>query len=273
MNIKQAFFSRLRTIPFLLIGATFFLSSCTEVIEIPLEETDQQVVVQASLYNLPGLSQVVLTQSGSYYEPGEYLSLRGARVNISDENGNQEVLEEIQPGVYGLPSLAGSIGQQYQLEIEHEGKTFQASSVMAAPVQIDSVSYEWTERNPLQEAGYILQVHFSSDDPETTFLRFRLRVNDTLRNQLFLYDGSLPRGGAGQYRFLTTSLQPGDRVQILTESLDRAAFTYFDQLSELTGDALGPPSAAPANPEGNLSGSALGYFAAIGASVREVEVP
>ncbi len=249
------------------------LSSCTEVIDIPLEDADRKVVVQASLYNVPGFSQVVLMQSGSFYEPGDYPLLSDAAVTISDEEGNSQLLEETQAGVYSLPSLIGKEGMKYQLDIEYNGENFQSGSLMKSAVQIDSVSFEMGEEAPFREAGYVMQVHFTSKNPSDTYLKFRLLVNDTLINRLYLYDGSLPRGGAGQYSFLTASFQKGDRIQIITESLDKEAFSYFDQLSELTGDAFGPPSAAPANPKSNLSGGALGYFAAVAASLKEVVVP
>lgn len=255
------------------ISSILFLSSCTEVIDIPLADADRQVVVQASLYNVPGFSQVVLNKSGSFYEPGAYPALSGAAVTISDGNGNTHLLEESRDGVYQSPNLIGQEGQTYHLEIEYEGETFQSTSVMQAPVQIDSISYEVAEETPFREAGWMIQVHFTSKNPRDTHLKFRLVVNDTILPQLFLYDGNLPRGGANQYRFITTSVQSGDRVQIITEALDKAAFSYFDQLAELTGDAFGPPSAAPANPESNLSGGALGYFAAVAASFKEVVVP
>jgi len=257
-------------LPFLALLA---LTSCTEVIDIPLEDADRQVVVQASLYNVPGFSQVALNKSGSFYEPGEYPALSGAAVTISDKDGNTHLLTEDRDGVYSLANLLGIEGQTYQLEIEYEGETFTSTSVMQKPVQIDSITYDVAEETPFREAGWMMQVHFTSEKPTETFLKFRLVVNDTILNQLFLYDGSQPRGSEGQYPFLTASVQSGDKVQLITEALDKEAFAYFDQLAELTGDAFGPPSAAPANPQSNVSGGALGYFATVAASLKEVVVP
>jgi len=253
--------------------ALFALTSCTEVIDIPLEDADKQVVVQASLYNTPGFSQVILNQSGSYYEPGEYPALSGANVVISDDAGNSFLLEESRDGVYSLPTLAGEENTSYHLEVEYEGETFEANSRIKTPIQIDSVSYEVAEASPFSEAGWMMQVHFTAENQADTYLRFRLVVNDTILPQIFLYDGNLPRGGPNQYRFITASVQSGDQVQIITEVMDKETYRYFDQLAELTGDAFGPPSAAPANPKGNLKGGALGYFAAVAASVKVVIVP
>ena len=64
----------------------------------------------------------------------------------------------------------------------------------------------------------------------------------------------------------------GDTITIELLSIDKAAYDYFHTLSEILSSDQSPTSLAPQNPLTNLSGGALGYFAAYTVDTRKIVI-
>ena len=241
-----------------------FLTSCTEVIEVDLNDSSPQLVVEASVTDAPFAQEIQLSQSGSYIQPGDYPTVSDAMVRVQDGDGQWFDFSEVEPGLYRNTDLKGNVGESYQLEILVEGETYEASSVLPSSVPMDSLSYELFEgpgfgnQGPQQQ--YIVRVHFQDPVSDPTYLRFVALVNDTLRNNILLYDDALTDGQEVAFPLLGLDVDKGDKIQILAFSLDEANHLYFYTLSEVTGQAFGPSSSAPANPTTNLSNGCAGVF-------------
>lgn len=265
-----------RTITYILLALVSV--ACTEVIEIDVEDAESQVVIEATLTNTSLNNQVILSQSASFYELGEYPRLSNATVSITDEEGNETLLIEQEAGIYSHPDLMGTSNQLYTLKVDLEGNLYTATSFLPNSIQIDSVAWEFRPASLFLEESTVPVVYFSSDQPASeTYIRFTLIVNDTLLNGYSLYNGNLPRGESGTMRFFEQSFQPGDNIQVIAASIDRSVYDYYSQLAAITGNGMGPgggaSAAPPANPTSNLSNDALGYFGAMGLSTTVLVVP
>lgn len=252
----------------------FFLSACTEVIEIEADQADARVVIEATLTNTPLNNQVILTQSAGFYETGTYPKISDAIVKVIDEQGSETIFTESAAGIYVADGLIGQTDQVYSIQIDVGEETYGGISYLPKPVRIDSVSFEYEGESPFREAGYFPTVYFDDDRPTSdTYVRFLIQHNGELLRQYDLYNGNQPRGEGGSITFFQNSFASGDTLQIIAASIDKSVYDYYFQLAEITGNGAGPGAAAPANPISNLSNGALGYFGAMGITAVQEIVP
>lgn len=258
---------------FTLLSLSLF--SCQEVIELDLNDADPQLVVDATLTDAPLSSQVILTRSGSYFEPGNYERVSGATVELSASNGDSWLLAEKDSGLYAADGLVGEIGETYTLSVEVDGEMVSGQSKMLAPVQLDSVDFQRLEgQNPRLPSSYLMRAYFDDPVDESVYMRFMVWVNDTLDRGIYLYDGGTLTENDGIARFIGLPLDQGDTVRIMALRIERDVYQYYFELADVAGvGSLGPGSAAPANPTTNLSGDVLGYFGAMSATQYLTVVP
>lgn len=255
----------------------YFLSSCEEVITIDLNESEPVIVIEALLKDVPTGNQVIISQTGSYFEPGNYPSISGATIRLSDNEGNIEILQEspTQAGTYPILETKAEAGRTYQLEIEAEGQLFEAQSIMQKPFEIDSIFFE-TRNGPMVVDPNKTQVPIIRlQDPvgEDNFFLFEAVVNGELQPDLFLYDGRPTDGISATVSFITLSLGSGDSLQVNTYAIDQEAYEYYNTLASLVGGGFLANSATPANPTSNWSNGALGFFGTLAVSETELIVP
>lgn len=253
------------------------LSSCEEVIDIDLNESDPKVVIEAILKDRANGNQVSLSKSGSYFNPGTYPTISGASIRLIDDEGNSEVLQEsaANPGTYPIVETVAQAGKTYRLEVEAEGQVFEAQSTMQAPLGVDSIVFE-VRNGPLvedPERNRVPIVRLKDPAGEDNFLLFEVVVNGELQPDLFLYDGRPTDGMSASVPFITLTLGRGDSLKVYAYAIDRDAFVYYSTLATLVGTGLQFNSTTPANPETNWSNGALGFFGTLAVSELEVVVP
>ena len=180
------------------------------------------------------------------------------------------------------PIIFGEAGKKYDLKVIHDGNTYEASSIMMTPTGFDSTY--WKAAEGLPEYGYS---YVTFTDPgetkdaykwevkrinkdqngQTLDLEFTETYNPVFDDEFIngltfdfwyenpmAYEESTPTEFQGYYHI-------GDTVVIKLSKMDQGAFEFFEkkyvQLS--TG---GSPFASPANIPSNISGGALGVWAA-----------
>jgi len=245
------------------------LSSCEEVIDIDLNDSSPQIVIEAVIRDRPQGNVVLISQTTSYFEAEEKLPVSGAQVILRDEEGKEEVLTEIEPGFYPILNTQAKAGETYSLEVSYEGETYLANSTMLSPLPLDSVSFQ--ERSgPLviQEDALIAIVHLKDPPGEVDYILFETLINGELQPNLFLYNGRNSDGAHARVPFIGLEISQGDQVKINSYVIDETTFEYYNTLVELVGSG-GFNSTSPANPNSNWSNGALGYFGALAMSELE----
>lgn len=243
------------------------LFSCEEVIEIDLNESNPQWVIEAQVDDQDQLARVNISQTGSYFEPKDFAPGTGASVIL--EGADRYDLAEIEPGKYQAGNIDLKLLEQYKLAVELDGKTYEGFSTLQAPVQIDSLSVEF--RSGAFDEGYYLRAEFTDPPGIRNYLRFEFMVNGVSRPDIALYDDSFTDGNQVAFPLFINPFSKGDLVEVKVHALDFAAYRYWTGLSEILGLGNGGgESAAPANPPSNLSNDALGYFSV--SSITKVSV-
>jgi len=142
----------------LLLLGPIFIGSCIDRINIEVPDSySSQLVVDGVITDEPGPYTVTLTKATRIEKflqfHREFIS--GARVIISDNVGNSELLIETEPGVYQTKTngIQGVIGREYSLRIQtDEGKVYESKPDKMHPVgEIDSLYYELETVQPIDK--------------------------------------------------------------------------------------------------------------------------
>jgi hypothetical protein len=255
--------------------------SCTERIDIVLDDSYSRLVVDGAITTDTVSHTVILSTTTSYYYNKPSPMVTGAFVSISDGTLIFE-LKETMPGIYRTePLVHGVAGKTYTLKIKLPvqigGYTdYEASSTIYPVNSLDSVSLQyhagWSKGGMWEVKCYL------QDPPSDDFYRFLVYKNDKLLSDTLdewfvtddkFFNGNYANGATIAYlqqNSYENGLSPGDKISVEMNSIgkDYANFLWAAQ-SELYGS--NPLFSGPsANVKGNISNGAVGYFSAYSAT-------
>ncbi len=237
------------------------LASCKKVINININDATPQLVIQGNVTNVSGITTVTISKSINYSQDNIFPTVSGAVVSIKDSTvGITAPLIEIASGTYQTSVLQGVPGHTYLLSVQLNGTTYNASSTMANPVVLDSVTFQvnsgfgQTLINPMP--------NFQDPAGINNYYQFIQSINSKITKKTFVFDDRLSDGRYVSRQLFNDSayIQPKDTVQLEMRCLDKNVYEYFKELSGL--DPTNGQPTSPANPTSNISGGALGYFSA-----------
>ena len=246
---------------FAILLAFLGLSSCQKVINIDLNSSSPQTVIEGNISDQPGPYTVKLSQTVNFSDANVFPPITGALVTISDNAGNSETLTETSPGIYTTSTLQGTPGRTYKLTVTASGKTYTAYSTMANPVNIDTIV---SRQEGFGGHDISWSVMFLDPAGVANYYALFMEINKVMQSDFSSADDNLRDGDSIRIRLPMPDkikLNSGDSVTVILESIDKNVREYFRLLQQLNNQG-GMESAPPANPTTNLSGGALGYFSA-----------
>lgn len=251
-----------------IIGTTF--SGCRELVEIDLPNQNPQLVIEAEITDSPGPHYVKLSLSQEYFSKDELPPVENAIVTIRDNEGQEEILTQLEPGLYITQNLKGINGRTYTLTIEWNGNLYQGKDTLLEEAVIDSLEYRFFPSNPpLLEEGFYIIAYGSLPQGRNNFYRFKVFENDSLyngRSDLFVQsDEFLGDTESISLRF-PYAFQENDKVRIEMYTITEDMYQYYRELITLLfndGGLFSPPPQNPVSNISNLTNPAeppLGYF-------------
>lgn len=253
----------------LLFISTLF--GCKKVINVNLDNAGIQTVITGEVNNEPGPYQINISKSVNYSSDNAFPPVSGAFVTITG-NDLIDTLSEKSPGIYVTHNLSGKPGKSYSLYVSIDGTVYSATSVMPQPIPLDSITFMAGRDNNIyavanfqdppgvpnhyQFIEYSNGIRFSNGRGNSVF---NDRLSDGRYISRLLYDDS-------------TDIKSGIILEVQMKCIDKAVYTYWDELLEISGGGGGFSSPTPANPTSNISGGALGYFSANTTTSRTVEI-
>ena len=256
----------------------FTILGCEEVIEVDINSTDPQIIIEAQITDSIEKNGVLITKSTDFYEPNEYDKISDAEIVIEDEMGNSYLLSETEPGYYQHSSLLAQPLTEYSISVKVGGELYTAESFAPPVLNIDSLSYKFEPR-PFNDKKYLeLHVHFQDPVDESNYARIVVYKNDEKIDKIFLYDDRLTNGNEIDFFFFNfdedEEFKPGDEIKVELWSIDQRSHTYFRTLRRAlaasTGGPFGP--ASPSNPTTNWNNDAFGYFSASGIRTMSLKI-
>ena len=257
----------------------FAAASCTERIDVNLDETYTRLVVDGSITTDSSLSTVTLTKSSDYFYNKPSPKVTGAMVTIFDGTTSY-LLSETVPGsgIYSsLDPLPGKAGKEYTLHVELADaisgySSFDASSMLFPVVPIDSVTTtfnadlgkegSWSinlyAQEPGNEVNYYMFNWFRNGVPMSDSIHKKIVMDDQLINGQYLT-------GIEIFNIDNTNgwetLKPGDTVTLQMSGITRSYLNFISQV-QMVGFNLPFFTGPPANVQGNISNGGSGYFTA-----------
>ena len=262
--------------------------SCTEEIEITLDESYTRLVVEGAITTDTMAHEIKLTTTTSYFYPEKAPVVQNAILAISDGINNYP-LTEVYPGTYQTaPDVFGVPGRAYKLNIELANpiggySVYEASSLLHDVNELDSVTMEF---HPEWTTEGIWEVKcFVQEPPTKDFYRFLIYKNNKIFTPNIRYwfviedkyfNGSYANGAPVSYFNQGDpyeKLNAGDTIGV---EVNRITKEYYDFILQVQAEVIGSYplfSGPPANVKGNISNGAIGFFAAYDKTMKSTITP
>lgn len=262
-----------------ILTLAFLVSSCTEIIDIDINASDPEMVVEATI-GMDEAAKVVLTRTIGLDDTNDFSKVENAVVTISDNEGNSEILTEEMPGVYKSKTMLGEVGRTYSLKVESDTKIISSICKIPDYVAIDSLSVINSiypggggPMGNMQSADfYEINVTYTDPAEQKNYYRVLLFLNGVPLSGNNVYADRFTNGNQVTNTLImyNPEIKNGDKIMIEMECIDKSVFDYFESLGN---SAMGPRnSSSPANPYTNLTGGLLGFFSAHTVERREYVV-
>ncbi len=260
----------------ILSGAIFSFQSCEKVIEVPLDESEQQVVVEGVGRNFEGESYVLLSKTGSVYQNSGFERLSGANVTVTDQDANVIVFTEdpIEAGRYMSPAaFIIQPNSTYDLNVTYEDRVMTSSSTTKSTPAIDTLTYipQFGGFGPgATDTTFLVFYSFTDNGDEENFYRARVWVNGERDDNFYITTDELFNGANNTMPFFATTVESGDTCYVELLSMDEANYTYLFSLQSNANS--GPFAAVPSNPVSNVE-NAIGYFGGFMIDTMTIVIP
>lgn len=260
----------------LLISALFF-SSCTDIIELELKNTEPRIVIEAKLNVSDSTFKADITMSNDFYDTGDFKRVTGAKVILQKTDGNSYTIPETENGVYFLNNITANSNDEFTVSVTNtDGSLYEASTVTPYPVEIEQIipaPFVPPGGNIQEDTTQYMQIMTIWKDPLNidNYYRIKTWVNNKFNAKEYLLTDDRIGDGDTLGAVSIQELYSGDSFKLELLSTDKKYFDYFMDLAVLQGN--GPSSTTPYNPKGNFNNGALGYFGIYTVSEFEFILP
>ena len=258
----------------ILILAAGALGACQRVIQVDLNSSNPQIVIQAYVTDQPLQDTVIITKTGNYFTPGNYPRVNGATVVISDGLGLVDTFVQVDSGKYATRHLTGIPGHTYTMKTIVNGKEYDAVSTMPYPVDIDSVTSNLVGNAP--DTSYHVHVYFIDPAGTTNFYMVTGYINGLIQDStgdIALDQDKYTNGLIQNVRLRMVNPVTNDSIKVSLMCIDANTYNYWSVVRSITGRANPVSTATPQNPPTNILGGALGYFSAYSVRSKSIVIP
>jgi len=256
--------------------SVMMISSCEKVIDIPLDEASQKIVVEGVFKDQPGNNYLLLSKTGSVYEESNFEKISGATVTIIDESNNTYSLTEVSgtPGKYTHPTFQVLPNNFYTLYVISDADTLKSTCETFETPTLDWLDYDEVVGTfgVGSDTTYLVFFSFSDLAAQENFYRIKAWVNGATDENYYVTNDDLFNGQNLIQPLFATTIEKGDTVFVELQSMDKGNYTYMYGLST-AGDAGSPFAATPANPVTNIEGNGIGYFGTYTTDTMSIIMP
>lgn len=273
----------------LLVFAATIVFGCQDKIDLNLPEGEERLVVEGWITGEYPSHFVRLSYSAPYFSNSHPPAAEGATVILENDLGNEQILDETEPGVYEIAGQ-GEVGRKYRLRIHlPKGEAYLSKyELLRPPVPIDSIYYKLSKRPPIPQLDetpdQIYDVYIDTHEPagRGDFYRWRSFRNgiEAQRPYDIVVISDYYVDGVPVKEFNVTDMlyAQGDTVEIVQERISAAAYEFLATLWSQTAQVGGPFDTPPVPIKSNIENltnpdkPALGFFGAAGVSHAQIIV-
>ncbi|MFK8102363.1 MAG: DUF4249 domain-containing protein [Saprospiraceae bacterium] len=241
------------------------------------KDENKKIVITGWISSLAEPQFVNVSRTVNYLGSIGIDQVSGALVTLTDESDSYALTEQA-AGVYHLPETwQGKIGDNYELTVTVEGKTYTAKEKMRACPEIENLTYELDpdvgeiETEKIYVTSFDFQEIVGEGDAYygTDYVKGGLEGDSLFYGEYVddeFSDGQYFEGiilGNGD------NFELNDTVVVEIHSIGKAVSEYLQEIENeiYRGGPFDPP---PANVKTNMEGGAIGYF--IISDARKAEI-
>ena len=260
----------------ILVVIVIIFASCSDVVDVEVQEGPKRLVVEASLNWEKGtegnVQTIRLRESTPFFSTNTNTEVTGASVVVTNVgNGISYIFEDQGNGEYLTTNFEPVLEQKYTLRIEYNGEIYTATETMTAVTDISNV-FQGRKEGFDDE---VLEVHVVFTDPEVegnNYL-FKFQREGDLLPDLETAKDEFVNGNEIDWWYEIDEdddteiepFKPGDVVDIEMYGISKAYYDYIKILiSQLGG--VGLFESTPVDVKGNCVNTtnpenyAFGYF-------------
>lgn len=228
----------------------FGFTSCEEVIDVDLKESEPRLVIEASLLwneeNEANLQIIKLSSTAPYFDE-EVPPATGATVKVSTETGEEYFFEEVSEGIYQNDRLRPVENRNYYLEVIYEDEVYTATEKFITTPELQFVEQEL---GGFSGDEYEFKVYYEDPADRENFYLFRY-LNEHFNLQI--YNDEFTNGNRTFAFFNDEDAARGDVVLFEIQGISEQFYDYMFILRSQSGNANGGPfQTQPSVVRGNI---------------------
>lgn len=228
---------------YILLILGLVLMSCEKELDFKYHDVESQLVIEGTVTQ-QGAS-VLLTQTTPMDEKLDMTPITDADVEICDlTNGDTRILSPDEEGCF-KDNIPGITGHEYRINISHNGKSYEAESLMRPASRILGMEFQWVQM-PYDYVA-VLQVTFTDSEPDEDCYWIQLYRNGEPYMWIVSDDKSAVNGVINEAVMTSrkdldeedekSMLRDGDKV---TASVAPISREMYDYLTAIQNDSNGP---------------------------------
>ncbi|WP_400073223.1 DUF4249 domain-containing protein [Zobellia russellii] len=253
------------------------LASCTDVVDVEVQQGPTRLVIQASLdweKGTTGNEQLVkLSTSTEFFDTTNNTAVTGASVSVTnDTSGAEFIFTDQNNGEYTTTEFVPVLNQSYTLNVVHDGETYTAQETLIPVTDITDLYQD--REDGFDDEELELHVEFTDPANEENYYFFKFQREGDLLPEFEVGDDEFVNGNEIDWWYELEEdedtdkidvLKPGDVVAIEMYGISEAYYDYMDILIDQIG-GVDIFSATPVAVKGNCinltnpDNYAHGYF-------------
>lgn len=231
----------------MLLGVIVSFTSCTDVVDVEVQQAPTRLVVQASLDWEKGTigneQTVTLSTSTEFFDTTNNTAVTGAFVSVTNTMSGEEIIFTDQNnGDYTTNEFVPILNETYQLFIIYDGETYTAEETMTAVTEITRLYQD--REDGFDDEELELHVEYTDPEDEENYYLFKFQREGDLLPQFEVGDDYFINGNQVDEWFEIDEdedtekidvLVPGDVVTIEMHGISEAYFDYMNILVDQIG--------------------------------------
>ncbi|MBT9190546.1 DUF4249 domain-containing protein [Zobellia russellii] len=225
------------------------LASCTDVVDVEVQQGPTRLVIQASLdweKGTTGNEQLVkLSTSTEFFDTTNNTAVTGASVSVTnDTSGAEFIFTDQNNGEYTTTEFVPVLNQSYTLNVVHDGETYTAQETLMPVTDITDLYQD--REDGFDDEELELHVEFTDPANEDNYYFFKFQREGDLLPEFEVGDDEFVNGNEIDWWYELEEdedtdkidvLKPGDVVAIEMYGISEAYYDYMDILIDQIGGA------------------------------------
>lgn len=233
-----------------LILFILILSSCEEVVDVELEESEPRLIIEASL--LWDMEKKINTQFIKLSTTAPYFDEKippalNAEVSVMAPDGIEYIFKEIEPGLFQNENIPPELDGNYELTVVYNDQVYSGSEKYITTTKLEEVLQE--DNGGFSGEDIEFKLFYSDAPSEENFYLFRFFHNDI---SLQLYDDEFTNGSRTFAFFSDDDVKTGDEIGFEIQGISERFYEYMFILRSQSGTAGGPFQTQPTVVRGNI---------------------